>query len=240
MAEHLSIERISALLDEPWADLEAEAHLEACESCRAEFERLSRIRMAFSALGDLEPPEDEWARIEVSLDAALGPRGAPGDIIGIATSPSVTRRLMVSGPFQAAAAVALFAGGILAGLQLTGSALFTNPSASPGDVPSVIPATGDDRMVYNTLSELESLRTPLREVGISGGEGTSAGASLDPIEAVRVAARLDGLIRALRERLDQAPGDPLASGYLIRALDDRARLAELIETTLHDERVVEW
>lgn len=239
MAEHLSIERISALLDEPWADLTAEAHLEACESCRAEFERLSRIRMAFSALGDLEPPEDEWARIEASLDAALGSGGAPGDLIGIAASPGVTRRLMTSGPFQAAAAIALFAGGILAGLQLTGRGVFTGPSAAPGGVPSVIPATGDDRMVYNTLSELESLRTPLREVGISGENGTSA-ADFDPIEAARLSARLDGLIRALRERLDQAPGDPLASGYLIRALDDRARLAELIETSLHDERVVEW
>jgi hypothetical protein len=241
MAEHLNIERISALLDEPWADLEAEAHLEACESCRAEFERLSRMRMAFSAFGDLEPPADGWARIEASLDAALGPAGAPGNIVGIAAPRGVARRLMSHGAFQAAAAITLFAGGILAGLQLTGSGALTGSPSLSGDVPSVIPATGDDRIVYNTLSELQSLRTPLREVGLAGDEGASVSpADLDPIEAARLSARLDGLIRALRERLDQAPGDPLASGYLIQALDDRARLAELIETTVHEERVVEW
>jgi len=236
MAEHLNIERISALLDEPWADLGAEAHLEACESCRAEFERLSRMRMAFSALGDLEPPPGEWARLAASLDSRLGPTGAPGDIVGSGAPPSPARRLMMNGAFQAAAALALFAGGILAGLQLTGP----GSRVASRDVPSVIPATGDDRLVYNTLAELESLRTPLREVGLTAEGGSGEPAVFDPIVAARLSARLDGLIRALREQLDRVPGDPLASGYLIQALDDRARLAELIETTLHEERVVEW
>lgn len=239
MAEHLNIERISALLDEPWADLEAETHLESCESCRAEFERLSRMRMAFSALGDLEPPADEWRRIEASLDAVLGPRGTPGDIVGIASRGGLRRRLMSNGAFQAAAAITLFAGGILAGLELTGNGFAPASSGVAGDIPSVVGASGEDRMVYNTLSEFESLRTPLREVGLSDSRG-AAPASFDPIEGARLAARLDGLIRALREQLDRSPDDPFASGYLIQALNDRARLAETLETTLHDERVIEW
>ena len=70
MNEHLNIERISALLDEPWSDLTAEQHLEGCEDCRLEFERLSRMRMAFSALGELDAPRDQWSRIEASLDSS--------------------------------------------------------------------------------------------------------------------------------------------------------------------------
>jgi len=239
MAEHLKIERISALLDEPWADLEAQSHLESCESCRAEFERLSRMRMAFSALGELEPPVGEWRRIEASLDVALGPGGAPGDVVGIVSRRGVARRLMSNGAFQAAAAIALFAGGVLAGLELTGTGIGPATSPATADLPSVVPASGDDRLVYNALSDFERLRTPLRQVGLDDESGATPG-SFDPIEAARLSARLDGVIRALREGLDQAPDDPFASGYLIQALEDRTRLAEMLEATLHDRRVIEW
>ena len=239
-SEHLHIERISALLDEPWSDLVAEEHLESCEDCRAEFERLSRMRMAFSALGELDPPRGQWERIDATLDEILGPDGGVRDIVPISSGRSIGRRLMVNGPLQAAAALALFAGGIFAGLQFTGggpAGSSESSTGSPGDLPSVISASGDDRAVYNTLAELESLRAPLRQVGLDGSDGDAV--QFDPYEAARAAAQIDGMIQALQERLDQVPNDPFASGYLIRAMDARARLAEAIERS-HVSRVVEW
>ena len=240
MTEHLEIERISALLDEPWSDLDAEGHLEACEDCRSEFERLSRMRMAFSGLGELDPPGDEWARIEASLEDILGPDRL--DIVPIAGRAPLARRLMVSGPLQAAAALTLFAGGVFAGLQMTGADAGTPPvgPVATGELPPVIPASGEDRELYNVLSDLESMQAPLRQVD---GGGTAAGslpADVDAFEAARAAARLDGIIQALRERLNESPGDPLASGYLPWALDQRARLAELLQQSARNSSVVEW
>ena len=240
MTKHLEIERISALLDEPWSDLDAEGHLEACEDCRSEFERLSRMRMAFSGLGELDPPSGEWARIEASLDDVLGPERS--DIVPIAGHVPLARRLVTSGPLQAAAAVALFAGGVLAGLQMTGSGGST-PAGGPvatGGVPAVIPASGEDRELYNVLSDLESMQTPLRQVGAGEPASGSLPADVDAFEAARAAARLDGIIQVLRERLNESPGDPLASGYLPYALDQRARLAELLQQSARNSSVVEW
>lgn len=238
MSEHLRIERISALLDEPWLDIAAEEHLEACEACRSEFERLSRMRMAFSALGQLDPPPDQWERIDASLDAVLGPDLSGGDVVPIRRGGRVGRRLMVGGPLQAAAAIALFAGGIFAGLQFTDGAP-ARPDGTVADIPSVLSAAGEDRAVYNTLSELES-RTSLRQVGIDGSDGEAVFADFDPYEAARMDAWLDGRIRAFQERLDQAPSDPFASGYLMVLVDERARLAEAIERSARGSRVLEW
>lgn len=240
MSEHLSIERISALLDEPWTDGEAELHLETCETCRAESERLSRMRMALSALGELDPPPEEWEKVGARLDAVLGESGeAP--LVPRARG-GVGRRLLSNGPLQAAAALALFAGGVLAGLQFTtGSPVAGAGETASDELPAVVSAVGEDRAVLNVLSELEELRAPLRSVS---DESLSApdemAADFDPLQAARLAARLDGLIRAMQERLEGAPDDPFASAYLIELMDERARLAEAIERSVYNRRTVAW
>lgn len=240
MTDHLHIERISALLDEPWSDLDAEQHLESCEDCRTEFERLSRMRMAFSALGELDPPRDEWIRIEASLEEVLGPDDS---VVPISAAAGWRHRLMTNGPLQAAAALALFAGGIFAGVQLTGGAPggtgLPTGSVAGGAVPSVIPATGDDRELYEALNEFESMRTPLRQVD-QGGLLVEETPDFDAFEAARYAATLEGIIQVLRERLQESPDDPFASGYLPYALDQRQRLADLLEATATRSSVVEW
>jgi len=238
MSEHLSIERISAFLDEPWADREAERHLETCDECRAESERLSRMRMALSALGELDPLANEWAKIEARLGAVpamsgVTPRARPG----------LGRRLLSNGPLQAAAALALFAGGVLAGLQFTSGTGSPAGGVSPatGELPAVVSAGGEDRAVQNVLSEIEELRAPLRSVSDEGEAGSGdVAADFDAIQAARLAARLDGLIQAMQERLEGAPDDPFASAYLIELMDERARLAEAIERSVYDRRTVAW
>lgn len=240
MSEHLSIERISALLDEPWTDHEAERHLETCDTCRAESERLSRMRMALSALGELDPPAQEWEKVGARLDAVLGESGA-APVLPLAPGGAV-RRVLANGPLQVAAALALFAGGVLAGLQFTAGSPATGVGETgSGELPAVVSAGGEDRAVLNVLSELEELRAPLRSVSDEAlSEPDEMASDFDPLQAARLAARLDGLIRAMQERLEGAPDDPFASAYLIELMDERARLAEAIERSVYDRRTVAW
>ncbi len=60
MSEHLTREQIAALLDSSDGVEGALAHIEDCEACAREFEQMSRMRMALSALPDLEPPVGQW------------------------------------------------------------------------------------------------------------------------------------------------------------------------------------
>ena len=218
MANHMDAERISALLDEPWADRDCRAHLETCGDCRAEFERLSRLRMALSALPDEKVPAGQWAAIEAALDAGetrAGARRAGGGLVG---------RLFVRGPLQAAAALMLFAAGVIAGLQFTGGRSANSPAA---DLPAVV-STDDGRALVDGIERMESLRSPLRQVGERGADPGSDGGlrATDPLEMAQRLATLEGYIRALRDRLETSPDDPFASAYLLELVETRDRLAE--------------
>ncbi len=220
MANHMDAERISALLDEPWADRDCRTHLEACEDCQAEFERLSRLRMALSALPDEKAPSGQWAGIEGALDA--GETRAGTGWIG----RGVVGRLFVPGPLQAAAALVLFAGGVIAGLQFTGGGGANSPDPA-SDLPAVV-STDDGRTLVDGLSRMESLRSPLRQVGEGGTDPASEGGlgERDPLATAQRLARLEGSIRALRDRLETNPDDLLASAYLLEFVETRDRLAE--------------
>ncbi|WP_419950192.1 hypothetical protein [Candidatus Palauibacter sp.] len=159
----------------------------------------------------------EWASIEAALEArgfGTGPRWLGG---------SVARRLLTSGPLQAAAGLLLFAGGLVAGLQITrGGAM-----ESVADLPAVVSAA-DDRTLLEGLNRLESLRTPLRQVGqgaapqVSGSETRER----DPVEMAQSLARLEGSIRAAREHLDGNPDDVFASAWLLELVEARDRLTD--------------
>lgn len=236
MAEHLTLERISALLDEPWADLGAETHLERCDDCRAEYERLSRMRMALSALGELEPPADGWRRIEARFAEAPG-----GAVVPLRRR--LASRFLASWPLQAAAAALLFAAGLTAGVRFAGPGSTAGggsvAEALPGEpgteVPVVVPSTGSDAALLNALAELEALRSPVQQATLERPDGT-----LDPIVATQWIARLDGAIRAMQERVDRSPGDPVANAYLFQLLDERDRLTGELRQSVHLTQAVEW
>ena len=176
--------------------------------------------MALSALPDEKAPAGQWAAIEAALDAGETRRGARWLGRGFGG------RLFVPGPLQAAAAVVLFAGGVIAGLQFTGGSVASSPG-SAGDLPAVV-STEDDRALVDGLSRMESLRSPLRQVGEGGADPALEGglSARDPLETAQRLARLEGLIRALRDGLATNPDDPLASAYLLELVETRDRLAE--------------
>jgi hypothetical protein len=214
--QHLTPERISALLEEPWADMEAGGHLEGCSACRRDYEHMSRMRMALSALDDLEPPPGEWAAIEARLDA----------------SPYVSRNVVPlrrppfwragNWPLQAAAAFALFAGGLLAGTQLVDS----GPPGEPFD-PDRLPVAvapvnspdadlGPEEAYLSTLARLDAMRSPVRLAELEREDGT-----LDPMATAQLLAQLNALILASQAAVEESPGDPVVNEMLFQLMEQR-------------------
>jgi hypothetical protein len=228
MSEHLTAERISAVLDEPWSDMEAEAHLESCESCRGEYERFSRMRMALSALGELEPPPGQWEIIEERLN--VSPYLPPTDVVPIGQSGG-WRRLR-TWPVQAAAAFALFAGGLVAGVQLTDGGFGDRLAGDPDRLPVAVQpaafqpgvALDPEDAYYAALTDLDALRSPIRTVDLEHEDG-----SLNPVATAQALARLNALIMATQAAVERSPGDPVANGMLFQLMEERAAVATRIQ-----------
>ncbi len=268
MSEHLSLERISELLDAPETAVEAgrppasdfeagrppapdaegaaEAHLEACATCRAEYERMSRMRMALSAMAEADPPPDEWPRVLERLEAEP-------------SAPDISPRgLLLSGvfagwPLRAAAALLLFAGGVVAGLRLTGGlAPSADPAAdagsfeAPGRLATAEPPTalapadaggeeGSAAATLRAIAELREMGAPrwAATAGWSEGSGSGGAEAVDPVAAAERLARLDALIQASYQAVEESPADPVANGLLFQLVDERNALASRLRETLH-------
>jgi hypothetical protein len=214
--QHLTPERISALLEEPWADMEAGGHLEGCTICRRDYEHMSRMRMALSALDDLEPPAGEWAAIEARLDASPF---IARDVVPLHRPPFWR---FGSWPMQAAAAFALFAGGLLAGTQL----VERGPPGEPFDpdrLPvAVSPVTSPgadlapEEAYLSTLSQLDAMRSPVQMAELEREDGT-----LDPVATAQLLAQLNALIQASEAAVEESPGDPIVNGMLFQLMEQR-------------------
>ena len=221
--KHLTAERTSAVLDEPWKDKDGQAHLERCEECRTEFERLSRMRMALSALPEVHPPAGHWVAIEAALDS----RSHRPNQGMLRFRWRTGRPYLVFGPLQLAAALVLFAGGVFAGLQLTGPVGVVLDNTAQR---AMVSTSDEDQMLLDGLTRLESLRAPVRQAsmgdrGMQSADGWQR-TGAEAYAAVERVAQLEGFIRAMRERLEGAPGDVVASTYLLEAVDERDRLAD--------------
>lgn len=210
MPDHLSRERIAALIDEPEARGSERDHLDRCGECTVEFEQMVRTRMALSALPDLAPPVDEWSRIESRLSDGITPIG------------SRKRPANGSGfrPLWAAAVVALFAAGLGVGRQLS--------QPGPSTVEPVATATpaGPDESAdayQRSVALLQALKN----------EGPSAEAIReDPSLAAERLMRLDALIEASQEALRAAPADPALNDFLFDVVDERQTVAGQMNRTL--------
>jgi hypothetical protein len=186
MSKHLERETISALMDEPGSDPAATAHLDTCAVCRREYELMRRMRMALSAMGQLEPSEGSWGRIRARLPR-VGPVGRWVRVLaGDGWMGASTR---------AAAAVLVFAGGVALGLRAGGlsstgiatpsSAVDTGTAAAAGSSGQLAQRTGD----LAGPSQAQGPALAARAGGSStGGEpATSPAGSLSGREAAGLA-----------------------------------------------------
>ena len=215
---HLTLEMISALLEEPEEHAESAAHLAACEACSLDHLRMRRMLMALSGLGEMQPPADEWERIEAKLPRERG-------VLFLRRAG-----LFTGWPVQAAAAMLVFAGGIAAGLVLTGgpSRDATQVAGSEGlqyvgEAVASGPETASPFLsgqYYEAVAQLESLRAR---------PASSGDLIADPAAATAHLARLDALIMASREALVTSPTDPAINNLLFELIEERDDMASGLE-----------
>ncbi len=228
MPDHLSRERIAALLDEPEATGADREHLDQCSDCTREYEQLIRTRMALSALPDLEPPVDEWEKISRRLSDDVAP------IRGTDSRSNSTRFR----PMWAAAVVALFAAGLGVGRQMSpaGDAsrdATTARSESESSPAALVDASDAQPSTRETDDPTEAYLRTIAQIQELRREGPSGEAVLDdPSLAAERLMRLDALIEASREALREAPTDPVLNNLLFDVVDERQTLAGQMDRSL--------
>jgi hypothetical protein len=239
MDEHLTREHIAALLDEPDAVAAGLAHLDVCSDCASEFEGMSRMRMALSGLPDLAAPSGGWDRLRDALPSGPDGRAEPGRGRVIALPSWLQGRW--SPVLTAAAVIVLFFGGLGVGRSLAPGGVddglpervADNPTAGPVAAGGLGPAVGapdgaeadgaDYPEYMRTVAELRALQ----KVGPSSEQVAS-----DPALAAERLTRLDALIEASREALQDAPADPALNDFLFDVVDERASVAGQLNQTI--------
>jgi hypothetical protein len=228
MPEHLTRERISALLDDPGNVPGELEHVAQCAECAREFEQMSRVRMALSALPDLQPPADEWDRIEARLDGRMGRnRGVFAPL-----------RRAPAWPLQAAAVVALFAAGLMFGQRFgsespPGTSRVAEVPERTGAGDAADPGRGASSVSFPDVEPTEAyLRTvsDLEELRDHDLEGRTWQAGPEAV-ATRI-THLDAMIEASQEALREAPADPVLNNFLFQLVDERESLAGRLDRTL--------
>lgn len=263
MADHIPNERLAALLDDGVDDDDAREHLAACPRCERELDLLRRMRMALSAMDELEPPSGQWERIE----AGIARDGATAATAADAGSRWVPRVRDVTW-LRAAAGIVLFAGGLWVGSllgPLTGFGGDERPAAvaeatdrpatdgspSDGSEDDGPLASGDPGAAAGAVSasagtgaaggpdDLDARDTDeiLRRLEALGGTGFDAReAYRDPTAAAERLARLDALVRAAREALEEDPADPAMNQLLFRVVEERQQLNQALHMASLDYR----
>lgn len=195
--QHLSDEDLARLADEaPTA--EEEAHLALCAECRGEVEMARAQLQRLRALGDLEPPANEWPLLARRLRAE-GLMGSAED---------AAPRWRAAAPRIAAALVLFLAGG-LSGALLRGGI----PATSPGVAPLATATTPAEAEAALVASESAYVAALERYAELTTGDETD-----DPINRL---AALEGIVLTTRAALKESPGDPVINGYHLTALTQR-------------------
>lgn len=223
MPEHVSRERLSALVEDRSPSDRERRHLEGCRECEREMERLRRMRMALSAMDQLEAPDDGWRRLERALPEL--PEREPDRPSWLAAARPRTWA-------SVAAAAALFVGGLTLGAYLDGRAGGSGPVAANEEAEPVPTSRAGDRSAADGRMASGEL---LPERGTTrGGEGATDGALAameayrDPTVAAEHLARLDAMLRATREALREDPADPAMNDFLFRVAEDRQELLDAL------------
>ena len=170
--QHLTLETLARLVDEPGAADEA-AHLASCLVCRRELDEMRAQTRALAGLDDPEPAPEAWFRLESALRSE-------GLIRDVPARPGV--RWAGRGWLRIAAGLALFVLGGAAGLYLSGARqtqVASGEPETPRGAPVIVhgPAPDGGRLVAGG-PEIEP-QGPLVVEPVETGAGarlTSAGA----------------------------------------------------------------
>lgn len=216
-------ERLSEYVDGHLTDEEVrrlEEHLESCASCRQTLDELRAVVARARSLEDRPPPRDLWPAIE----AELGGGGDGADVLELdgarRSRGARVRRVVLSIPQLAAAAVALLVVGSAATWAaapgLRGGPGEDVPGVSAGEAGGAISAVsagaaGADPAMAREMAALEEALARHRD-------------RLDP-NTVRIVEKnlavIDRAIRESRAALEVDPGNPFLEEHLEGAVERR-------------------
>lgn len=233
--EHLNLEAMARLLDEPASD-EERTHLNRCRRCREELDALRSQRLVLSHLPEMRPPAGDWDRLEPRLRAkgllresqqnpGRAPKG-PGGWGGFGAHPWL----------QAAAAVLLLVTGVGlgAGLPLdgwgSGARLASEtpagavPSASVERPQSILAAVaGTDReLSLEESAELVRLMEHWYLEALREHRNRAQAEQMHvPDDPITRFAALETLMAAGHQAVRELPADPFLNGLLVNMQAER-------------------
>jgi hypothetical protein len=230
-AEHTFwTDRLSEALDGTLPQAQAQAledHLASCAGCRRVRAELEEVRRRARALEPVEPARDLWLEIAPRLEAAtLGDKVIPMHGHRLQEPPAERRRLRLSLPQAAAAALVLAFGGALTGSLVQGPVPegSTVAASDPG-TRAILAAS--DQVPPALFEELHTLEASFR-ADLS---------RLDPETRDVIVANLEIIDRAIRESvraLQSDPGSHYLQGHLGDALQRKVgylqQVTRLLET----------
>ena len=218
---HLDPERLAALSDDTPTPVES-AHIIACDACSAELAAQRKLARMAAAAGPLTDGP-------VSNFDALVPRLMAEGLIARADRRAVTIRWTV----RAAAALALLAGGVLAGrmsVAVHGEATASGADASGGTsiVAAAQPVTAF-RTPEDAVKALSLAQQTYQSAAayLAAQDTTSHFIGLNENTYRTRLTALDDILAAARAGLYQAPQDPVLNQYYQGSLS--ARQATLVQ-----------
>jgi hypothetical protein len=216
--DHLTIETLARLVDEPARDEEAE-HLAECQACAAELASLMEQTESLRALPEILPPRGDWEVLAARLRSD-----------GLMRDPGLFRKLGLARTprwMPAAAAAVLFLGGTAFGTALPirsgeSGASVGSPVASAATVEEAASAVRAAEQQY--VSAVSRYREMIEEQGGSAPV-------VDPVSRY---AALEHLVSVSQAAVRQAPGDPFLNGFLASALAERDAAARQVSSVSRD------
>jgi hypothetical protein len=227
---HLSIERLAALSDESPTATEL-AHLATCAECareRAVFQNLLELASAESAR--LGAPLTSWERLSPALIA-------DGVIDAGRALPTLVRKSRFPGRsrapwLQAAAAVVLLGGGMMAGRLTAGAAALPLPNST-----NRVAAVADSVPRFTSIEEAraaqaQSQLTFQTATAFLAQQDTTNGISDTPATIRTRLATLDRVREVVGKALNDAPYDPVINGYYLTTVGQREATLRQLNTAL--------
>lgn len=215
--EHLTIDTLARLVDEPAAPEEAK-HLAECEACASELAALMEQTESLRALPEILPPRGDWEVLAARLRSD-----------GLVRDPGLFQKLGLArtpGWMPAAAAVVLFFGGTAFGVALP----LESADAGAVEQPAVASASVEDAASAVRAAEQQYVSAVSRYRELIEQQGGSAPV-VDPVSRY---AALEHLVSVSQAAVRQAPGDPFLNGFLASALAERDAAARQVSSVSRD------
>jgi hypothetical protein len=227
---HLSPERLAALTDEAPSAAEL-VHLSACADC-------ARERRAFQQLSSMASSESARIGVPITTWESLAPALVADRVIDRGGRFVFSRGRVGRQWLQAAAAVLLVTGGMIAGRVTanTPPASMTSDSTTSAASATAL-ASADSGLSFQTIDDARAAQERSQAVYqnatafLAQHDSAAVGANTPSAMRTRLAA-LDRVRETMGEALNKAPYDPVINDYLFAAIGQREATLRQLNTAL--------